>query len=86
MILPIISVDLIIKVFNLFYIISDFTIMTMKEKAKTSFVHSTTVLLISFSSSLSFLSFLLFSSFGRHVNLLIQCCIQLRINGMLNIQ
>ena len=60
--------------------------MTMKKKVKTSFVHSTTVLLISFFSSLSFFPSLLFSSFGRDVDLLIQCFIQLRINGMLNIK
>ena len=91
MILSIISVDLITKqkkttkVFNLFYIISDFIIMVMKKSKHPfcTFYYSTTRLLF---SSLSFLSSLFFSSLGRDVNLLIQCFIQLRVNGVLNIQ
>ena len=63
MILSIVSVDLITKqkkttkVFNLFYIISDFTIMTMKKKKKTSctFFYSTTHLLFFFFVLLFFL-------------------------------
>ena len=65
MILSIISVDLITKqkkttkVFNLFYIISDFTIMTMKKKQKALLY-----ILLQYYSSPFFLlcpSFLLFS-------------------------